>query len=682
MRRVDAVGQPQARVGDVEARGREHAARSRAVAATRAAPACSSRPSGGGGPALAPAPRATARRGGGRGCPRRARPRRRARAPRRSREHRPRDARAPRARGPWRSSSSVAEQDEAVDARRGAASSASRAAGRRRTSTPVRAPRCRSEIDERPHEVGRLPCPAGAPYARPGRDPRRGLLARARGAAVHDDARRPRRRRREGRAPRRRRRHARVGPAVARRGRDVLPRAEPQQALGDARPQGPGRPRAGPARSPARADVVLESFRPGTIDRLGLGYDAVRAANPGVVYCSVSAFGPGEAAAALPGYDLLLQAMSGLMSVTGEPDGRPLKVGAALIDMLCGLHAASGHPRRAARPRARRAGPARRGRRSWTARSRRCSTRPRAYLNAGVVPGPHGQPPPEHHAVRDLPRPPTATSRSRVGNDAHVPPAVRGDRAARARRATTASPTNARAPGAPRRARRADSRRRSRRPTRPSGSRASARPACPPARSTTSAGVRVRRGARARAVDEADGVRTVRPAMRCRARPPACGGARRASASTTPTSAPGSRTDAHPPGAGSSPASATMTSAPAGGSSSRLADPPARRRPRAGRARGRRSCRTSGRRPSSRRRRRGRGARCRPSPSCSRPGRRAPARRRRRRTARSPRASSSGSANGRGLDVATPRRRPASASAATRRRCPGVTSVSVSEATA
>src|SRR4051794_32904379 len=91
----------------------------------------------------------------------------------------------------------------------------------------------------------------------------------------------------------------------------------------------------------ARADVVVESFRPGTIDRLGLSYDDVAAGNPGVVYCSISAFGTGERAAALPGYDLLLQAMSGLMSVTGETDGRPLKVGAALIDMICGLYAAN-----------------------------------------------------------------------------------------------------------------------------------------------------------------------------------------------------------------------------------------------------------------------------------------------------------------------------------------------------
>src|SRR6476619_3652172 len=78
-----------------------------------------------------------------------------------------------------------------------------------------------------------------------------------------------------------------------------------------------------------RADVVLESFRPGTMDRLGLGWDVVRELNPRAIYGSVSAFGSDTAGRDLPGYDLLLQAMGGLMSVTGEPgeDGRPLKVG-------------------------------------------------------------------------------------------------------------------------------------------------------------------------------------------------------------------------------------------------------------------------------------------------------------------------------------------------------------------
>lgn len=91
-----------------------------------------------------------------------------------------------------------------------------------------------------------------------------------------------------------------------------------------------------------RADVLIESFRPGLISELGLGLDALREVNPGLVTCSVTAFGSGEEAAALPGYDFLLQAMGGLMSVTGEPDGQPLKAGTAVVDLVCGLLAANG----------------------------------------------------------------------------------------------------------------------------------------------------------------------------------------------------------------------------------------------------------------------------------------------------------------------------------------------------
>jgi crotonobetainyl-CoA:carnitine CoA-transferase CaiB-like acyl-CoA transferase len=83
-----------------------------------------------------------------------------------------------------------------------------------------------------------------------------------------------------------------------------------------------------------QADVVVESFRPGVMERFGL----VREVNPRAVWCHITAFG----AADLPGYDLLLQALGGLMHVTGEPDGPPLKVGAAVIDLVCGLHAAVG----------------------------------------------------------------------------------------------------------------------------------------------------------------------------------------------------------------------------------------------------------------------------------------------------------------------------------------------------
>ncbi|MFE7421268.1 CaiB/BaiF CoA transferase family protein [Rhodococcus sp. NPDC057529] len=89
----------------------------------------------------------------------------------------------------------------------------------------------------------------------------------------------------------------------------------------------------------ARADVVVENFLPGTMDRLGLGYDAVREINPDVVYCSVTGFGGRNN---LPGYDLLIQAVGGLMSITGPEPGVPTKVGVAVVDVITGLHAAVG----------------------------------------------------------------------------------------------------------------------------------------------------------------------------------------------------------------------------------------------------------------------------------------------------------------------------------------------------
>jgi crotonobetainyl-CoA:carnitine CoA-transferase CaiB-like acyl-CoA transferase len=93
----------------------------------------------------------------------------------------------------------------------------------------------------------------------------------------------------------------------------------------------------------ARAVVLIESFRPGLIASWGLDGDSLRAVNPGLVSCSVTAFGTtSDEATALPGYDFLLQAMGGLMSVTGEPDGRPLKAGTAVVDLVCGLLAANG----------------------------------------------------------------------------------------------------------------------------------------------------------------------------------------------------------------------------------------------------------------------------------------------------------------------------------------------------
>jgi crotonobetainyl-CoA:carnitine CoA-transferase CaiB-like acyl-CoA transferase len=91
-----------------------------------------------------------------------------------------------------------------------------------------------------------------------------------------------------------------------------------------------------------RADVLVESFRPGLMASWELDGDALRERNPGLVSCSVTAFGSGERARSLPGYDFLAQAMGGLMSITGEEDGPPLKVGAAVVDLVCGLLAANG----------------------------------------------------------------------------------------------------------------------------------------------------------------------------------------------------------------------------------------------------------------------------------------------------------------------------------------------------
>jgi crotonobetainyl-CoA:carnitine CoA-transferase CaiB-like acyl-CoA transferase len=91
----------------------------------------------------------------------------------------------------------------------------------------------------------------------------------------------------------------------------------------------------------ARADVLVENFKPGGLAALGLGYDDVRAMNPGLVYCSISGFGSG-AGAELPGYDLLVQAAGGLMSITGPGPGAPTKVGVALVDVITGLHATVG----------------------------------------------------------------------------------------------------------------------------------------------------------------------------------------------------------------------------------------------------------------------------------------------------------------------------------------------------
>lgn len=90
-----------------------------------------------------------------------------------------------------------------------------------------------------------------------------------------------------------------------------------------------------------RSDVLIENFKPGTMERFGLDYATVSSLNPGIVYCSISGFGD-LGGAAMPGYDPLVQALSGLMSVTGPAEGEASKVGVALVDVIAGLNAATG----------------------------------------------------------------------------------------------------------------------------------------------------------------------------------------------------------------------------------------------------------------------------------------------------------------------------------------------------
>ncbi|GGC94694.1 CoA transferase [Thalassobacillus devorans] len=89
-------------------------------------------------------------------------------------------------------------------------------------------------------------------------------------------------------------------------------------------------------------DVVIHNFKAGTMERLGLGYDELKQVNPGLVYCSITGFGETGPYKDLPGYDFIIQAMSGLMSITGDEQSGPQKVGIAITDVLTGLYACIG----------------------------------------------------------------------------------------------------------------------------------------------------------------------------------------------------------------------------------------------------------------------------------------------------------------------------------------------------
>lgn len=90
-----------------------------------------------------------------------------------------------------------------------------------------------------------------------------------------------------------------------------------------------------------RADILIENFRPGTMEKLGFGYETLAKRNPSLIYASLSGFGSGEGAD-IGGYDLVVQAVGGLMSITGSSQEEPVKVGVALVDVLTGLHLGMG----------------------------------------------------------------------------------------------------------------------------------------------------------------------------------------------------------------------------------------------------------------------------------------------------------------------------------------------------
>ena len=92
----------------------------------------------------------------------------------------------------------------------------------------------------------------------------------------------------------------------------------------------------------ATCDVVIENFIPGGADRMGLGFDVLREGNPRLVYCSISGYPHDSPEAALPGFDFAIQAEGGIMSITGDVDGAPMKVGVAIADITSGMFAANG----------------------------------------------------------------------------------------------------------------------------------------------------------------------------------------------------------------------------------------------------------------------------------------------------------------------------------------------------
>ena len=88
-----------------------------------------------------------------------------------------------------------------------------------------------------------------------------------------------------------------------------------------------------------QSDVLVENFRPGILEKFGLDYESARAMNPSLIYCSITGFGQTGSMRDKPGYDFMIQALGGLMSITGEPEGEPMKTGVAVVDLFAGQNA-------------------------------------------------------------------------------------------------------------------------------------------------------------------------------------------------------------------------------------------------------------------------------------------------------------------------------------------------------
>ena len=124
----------------------------------------------------------------------------------------------------------------------------------------------------------------------------------------------------------------------------LLPIGEPWKARAGPRLRAAGSAVAVLADLIRRADLLVENFLPHTVEKLGLRPDQLREINPNLVSVSISGFGRTGPLAETPGYDLVIQAMAGVMSITGEPEGMPMKIGVAITDVLTGLYAAISAP--------------------------------------------------------------------------------------------------------------------------------------------------------------------------------------------------------------------------------------------------------------------------------------------------------------------------------------------------